>query len=64
MEVEAVYKDGVLRLLAPVQIKNDKIVVRIVNRDEILTEEDMRDIIEAMEERENGRYYRMEDVFE
>ena len=64
MEVEAVYKDGVLRLLAPVQIKNDKIVVRIVNRDEILTEENMRDIIEAMEERENGRYYRMEDVFE
>ncbi len=51
MEVEAIYKDGVLRLLAPVQIKNDKIVVRIVNRDEILTEEDMRDIIEAMEER-------------
>ena len=64
MEVEAVYKDGVLRLLAPVQIKNDKIVVRIVNRDEILTEENMRDIIEAMEERENGHYYRMEDVFE
>ncbi len=64
MEVEAIYKDGVLRLISPAQIKEDKIVVKIVNRDEILTEEDMKDIIEAIEERERGHYYKMEDVFE
>jgi len=64
MEVEAVYKDGVLRILSPVDIKDDRIVVKIINRDEILTEEDMRDIIQAMEEREKGHYYRIEDVFE
>ncbi len=63
-EVEAIYKDGVLRLLSPAKIKEDKVVVKIVNRDEILTEEDMKDIIEAVEEREKGHYYKMEDVFE
>ncbi|ADD08842.1 antitoxin AF2212-like protein [Candidatus Aciduliprofundum boonei] len=64
MEVEAIYENGVLKLVSPVKIKDDKIVVRIVNRDEILTEEDMRDIIEAVDEREKGHYYKMEEVFE
>ncbi len=64
MEVEAIYENGVLRLVSPVKIKDDKIVVKIVNRDEILTEEDMRDIIEAVNEREKGHYYKMEEVFE
>ncbi len=64
MEVEAIYENGVLKLVSPVKIKDDKIVVRIVNRDEILTEEDMRDIIEAVNEREKGHYYKMEEVFE
>ncbi len=64
MEVEAIYKNGVLHLVTPTEIKGDKLVVKIINRDAILTEEDMRDIIEAVEEREKGHYYRMEDVFE
>ncbi len=64
MEVEAIYENGVLKLVSPVKIKDDKIVVRIVNRDEVLTEEDMRDIIEAVNEREKGHYYKMEEVFE
>lgn len=38
--------------------------VRILNRDEILTEEDMKDILEAMDEREKGNYYKLEEVFE
>mgnify|MGYP000507015400 CR=1 FL=1 len=64
MEVEAVYKDGVLKIISPVKIEDDRIVVRIVNRDEILTPEDMKDIIEAVSAREKGQYYTMEDVFE
>ena len=36
----------------------------MVNSDEILTEEDMRDIIEAVNEREKGHYYKIEEVFE
>jgi len=64
MEVEAVYKDGVLKIISPVKIEDDRIVVRIVNRDEILTPEDMKDIIEAVTAREKGQYYTMEDVFE
>ncbi len=64
MEVEAIYKDGVLKLVSPIKIKDDRIVVKILNRDEILTEEDLRDIIEAVNEREKGHYYKMEEVFE
>jgi len=37
MKVDAVYKDGVLKIISPVKIEDDRIVVRIVNRDEILT---------------------------
>ncbi len=62
--MEAIYKKGVLHLVSPTEIKDDKIVVKIINRDEIMTEEDMRDLIEAIEEREKGHYYKMEDVFE
>ena len=64
MEVEAIYRKGVLHLVTPAEIKDDKIVVKIINRDEILTQEDMRDLIEAITEREKGHYYKMEDVFE
>ncbi len=63
-EIEVIYKDGVLKLVSPAKIEGERIVVRIINRDEILTEEDMRDIIEAVEAREKGKYYTMEDVFE
>ena len=35
----------------------------IVNRDEILTEENMKAILDAMAEREKGHYYKLEEVF-
>jgi len=41
-----------------------KITVHIVKRDEILTETDMRDILDAVAAREKGDYYKYEDVFE
>lgn len=43
--------------------KNEK-RIRILNRDEMLMEEDMKDILEAMDEREKGHYYKLEEVFE
>jgi hypothetical protein len=30
----------------------------------MLTEEDMKDILESKEEREKGKYYKLEEVFE
>ncbi len=53
-----------MKLVSPIKIKDDKIVVKILNRNEILTEEDLRDIIEAVNEREKGHYYKMEEVFD
>jgi len=35
----------------------------ILNRDEMLTEEDMKDILNAMDEREKGHYYKLKEVF-
>ena len=36
----------------------------ILNKDEMLTEEDMKDILNAMDEREKGHYYKLKEVFE
>ncbi len=49
-EVEAVYQDGVLKLVSPVKITSERLFVRIINRDEILTEEDMKNIVKALKE--------------
>ncbi|RLI78470.1 hypothetical protein DRP05_07100 [Archaeoglobales archaeon] len=62
--VEAIYEDGVLKLVKPEKIDNDVVMVKILNRDEVLTEEDMKDILEALSEREKGNYYKMEEVFD
>jgi predicted DNA-binding antitoxin AbrB/MazE fold protein len=63
-EIEAIYEGGVLRIVNPAKLKSDVVTVRILNRDELLTEEDMRDILEAQEEREKGNFYKTEDAFE
>ena len=63
-EIEAIYEGGVLRIVNPAKLKSDVVTVRILNRDELLTEEDMSDILEAQEEREKGNFYKMEDAFE
>jgi hypothetical protein len=36
----------------------------ILSRDEMLTEEDMKDIFEAHEDREKGKFYKLEEAFE
>lgn len=63
-EIEAIYEGGVLRIVNPAKLKSDVVTVRILNRDELLTEEDMRDILEAQEEREKGNFYKTKDAFE
>jgi len=63
-EIEAIYEKGKLRIVKPARIDSDTIKVKILNRDEILTEEDMKDILKARSEREKGKYYAIDDVFE
>lgn len=61
-EIDAIYEEGVLRIVKPARIESDVVTVRILNRDVMLTEEDMKDILKAMDEREKGNYYRLEEV--
>jgi hypothetical protein len=63
-EIEAIYEKGKLRIVKPARIDSDTVKVKILNRDEILTEEDMEDVLKAMSAREKGRYYTIDDVFE
>jgi len=63
-EIEAIYEDGVLRIVKLAKIESDVVAVRILNRDAMLTEEDMKDILKAMDEREKGNYYKLKEVFE
>ena len=63
-QIEAIYEDGVLRIVKPAKIESDVVTVKILNKDEMLTEVDMKDILNAMDEREKGHYYKLKDVFE
>lgn len=38
-EIEEIYEEGVLRIVKPAKIESDVVTVRILNRDEMLTEE-------------------------
>jgi predicted DNA-binding antitoxin AbrB/MazE fold protein len=60
--IEVIYEKGVLRIVKPAKIESDIVTVKILNRDEILTVEDMEDILEATNEREKGNYYRIDEV--
>ena len=44
-EIEAIYEEGMLRIVKPAKIESDVVTVRILNKDEMLTEEDMKDIL-------------------
>ncbi len=62
-EIEAIYEDGLLRIVKPATIKSDKITVKIINRDEILTDEDVKDVLKAINEKNKGQTYSFNDVF-
>jgi predicted DNA-binding antitoxin AbrB/MazE fold protein len=61
--VEAIYEDGVLRVLNPSKIDSDLITVKILNIEEVLSEEEEDLLKEALSEREKGRYHTCEEVF-
>jgi predicted DNA-binding antitoxin AbrB/MazE fold protein len=63
-EVETIYEKGAFRILKPAKIESDIVTVRILNRDEVLTEEDMEDVLEALSEREKGKCYKLDEVFQ
>ena len=62
-EMDVIYEKGILRIIKPAKIESDVITVKILNRDEILTEGDMGDILEAMNEKEKGLFYELDEVF-
>ncbi|MBU4374815.1 MAG: hypothetical protein L6244_07680 [Candidatus Methanoperedenaceae archaeon] len=62
-EVETIYEKGAFRILKPAKIESDIVTVRILNRDEVLTEEDMEDVLEALSKREKGKCYKLDEVF-
>ena len=61
--IDAIYEKGVFRIVKPTKIESDVLTVRILNREEILTEKDMEDILEATSERDKGRYHKFDEVF-
>jgi hypothetical protein len=61
--VEAIYKDGMLRVLDPSKIDSDLITVKILNIEEVLSDEEEGLLKEALGEREKGKYHTFEEVF-
>lgn len=61
--VEAIYKDGVLRVLDPSKIDSDLITVKILNIEEVLSDEEDDLLKEALSDREKGKYHPFEEVF-
>jgi len=63
-KIEVIYENGLLRIVKPAKIESDVLTVKILNRDEVLTDEDMKDILEAIDEREKGECHSFDEVFE
>ena len=61
--IEAIYEDGVLRVLDPSKIDSNLITVKIVNMEEVLSEEDENLLKEALSDREKCKYHTFEEVF-
>lgn len=62
--IETVYEKGGLKLVGSPKIKGDLIKVKIINRDEILTQEDIEDILDTLKEKSEGKLSGFEEVFE
>jgi predicted DNA-binding antitoxin AbrB/MazE fold protein len=61
--IEAIYKDGMLRVLDPSKIDSDLITVKILNIEEVLSAEEEDLLKDALIEREKGKYHTFEEVF-
>jgi predicted DNA-binding antitoxin AbrB/MazE fold protein len=62
-EIDTIYENGAFRILKPAKIESDTVTVRILNRDEVLTDEDMKDVLEAVSERQKGKCYKLDEAF-
>ena len=60
---EAIYEEGGLKLVGMPRIEGDVISVKILNRDEILTQGDINDILNALKEKSEGKLSGFEEVF-
>lgn len=52
---ETIYEKGCLKLVGRPKIDADVIKVKIVNRDSILTDEDIEDLLDALKEKSEGK---------
>jgi predicted DNA-binding antitoxin AbrB/MazE fold protein len=60
---EAIYEDGKLKLVGVPKIMDEILVVKIINRDLVLTQEDVKDLLQALKERSEGKTKSFEQVF-
>jgi predicted DNA-binding antitoxin AbrB/MazE fold protein len=60
---EAIYEDGKLKLVGTPKIVNEILVVKIINRDLVLTQEDVKDLLQALKEKSEGKTKSFEEVF-
>ena len=61
--VEAIYEGGNLRVLDPSKIDSELITVKILNIEEVLSEDEENLLNEAISEREKGKYHTFDEVF-
>jgi len=62
--VEAIYEEGNLRVLDPSKIDSELITVKILNIEEVLSEDEENLLKEALNDREKGKYHTFDEVFE
>jgi len=61
--VEAIYEEGNLRVLDPSKIDSELITVKILNIEEILSDDEENLLKEALNDREKGMYHTLDEVF-
>jgi predicted DNA-binding antitoxin AbrB/MazE fold protein len=61
--VEAIYEEGNLRVLDPSKIDSELITVKILNIEEVLSDDEENLLKEALNERKKGKYHTFDEVF-
>ncbi|OPY48938.1 MAG: hypothetical protein A4E49_03309 [Methanosaeta sp. PtaU1.Bin112] len=61
--VEAIYEEGNLRILDPSKIDSELITVKILNIEEVLSDDEENLLKEALRDREKGKYHTFDEVF-
>jgi hypothetical protein len=61
--VEAIYEEGNLRVLDPSKIDSELITVKILNIEEVLSDDEENLLKEALGDREKGKFHTFDEVF-